>query len=80
VATKKVKLQDREVLGQEINFRIVEDATIALELEDGALLRVRPVIVSVIRTEEKNSDGERMYFIQTFTHVSVAKPGKDDVA
>lgn len=62
----------------DIGFRIIEDGTITLELEDGAKLRLRQVVFNVLRTDEKTQDGERLYLVQSLNHVVALTPAKED--
>ncbi len=74
---RKLKLDDREVVGEDIGFRIVGDGTVVLELDDGAVLRLRQIVFNVVRTEEKTPEGEPLYLVQSINHVILAKLGSE---
>lgn len=61
--------------GKSVPFSIEQDGYVRIRLDDGTLLRARPVIVDV-RTTEERSEGEPVYLIQSFVHVVVEEsPG-----
>lgn len=67
----KLKYDGRDIEGTEIPFSIVNDGAVMVEAEDGAHLRVRPIIVRVLRTDEKNDEGKRVYVVQHFVRVTL---------
>jgi hypothetical protein len=75
---RKIPYNGREVVGSDIPFAIVKDGSITLELEDGAKVHVRPVVVNVVKTEEKGPTGERLYIVESFVHINLATPAKED--
>lgn len=76
---KKVTIQGKEYLGEVLEFQVRGDSAVTLELEDGARLRLSPVVLNVIRTDEKNEEGDRIYAVQTVNHLVILRPAKDDV-
>jgi hypothetical protein len=78
MTTRKIQLPDRTIEGTEIPFTITRDAFLQLELEDGALLSLKPVIMAVLRTEEKTPDGDRVYIVMSANQLTVVKPAKGD--
>ena len=79
MATRKLTNQEgREVVGTDIPFRVIGDASMTLELDDGAQVRVRPIVFNVVKTDEKSPDGERLYLIQSITQALLVKPAKED--
>jgi hypothetical protein len=71
VARRTVNYAGREVEAEEMPFQIERDGDVRIRTEDGALLRLRPVVFSVLRTNERNADGERIYVVQSVTHVAL---------
>jgi len=76
---KKVTFQGKEYTGEVIEFRVASDGPVTLELDDGARLNLRPVVLSVIRTDDRNEDGDRVYVVQTVNHLITLRAAKDDV-
>ena len=76
MATRKLTLGERDVVGEDIGFRITGDGAVTLELDDGAELRLRHVVFNVIRTEDKTPEGEPVYLVQSVSHVILAKPAE----
>lgn len=58
------------VPGKSVPFSIEQDGYVRIRLEDGTLLRARPVIVDVRSTGEQ-AEGEPVYLVQSFVHVVV---------
>ena len=61
-----------------MTFRVVEDGVAKIELDDGAVLRVKPVIIAAFKTDERNAEGERLYVVQHLVRVLVDKPATGD--
>ena len=76
---KKVTAQGKEYIGEAVDFRVASDGPVTLELEDGARLSLRPVVLTVIRTDDKNDDGERVYVVQAVNHIVTLRAAKDDI-
>lgn len=78
MARRKIPVEGREIDGTDVAFEIIRDGHVRIKTEDGAVLRVRPVIVNVLRTDEKGPEGDPQYVVQSFVHVSVeaAKEGE----
>lgn len=74
---RKLVHEGQTIDGEDITFRIVEDGFVTLELADGARLNLRPVVVNVVKTNEKPG-GERLYVVQHLVHVSTETPAKED--
>ena len=74
----KIPFQGRMVEGTPMPFQIVQDGSVVLELEDGARMRVRPVILHVVRTEEKTPEGDRLYIVQNLVTMVTERPAKGD--
>lgn len=75
---RKIDYQGRQVEGEDVPFRIVQDGAVIIETDDGAKLRVRPVVVNVIKTGEKAPDGDRLYILQHIVHIVLDTPPKED--
>jgi hypothetical protein len=77
VARRTVKYNDREVQAEEIPFQIERDGDVRVRTEDGALLRLRPIVLNVLRTNERNADGDPVYVVQSVTHVALDAQPKE---
>ena len=75
--TRKLNLEGREVTGSDVGFQIVQDGAVTLELDDGAQLRLRPIVLNVVRTDEK-ADGERVYLVHSISQARLIRPAKED--
>lgn len=80
MATRKLKFGDREVVGEDVGFRIVNDGAVTMELDDGAHLRLRHIVVNVVKTNEKTPEGETLYLVQSANQVLLLKPSKEDLS
>jgi hypothetical protein len=60
--------------GKSVVFSIEEDAAVVIRTEQGARLRVRPVIVDVMRRPPETEGGRPVYGVLSFVHVSVVEP------
>lgn len=78
MARRKVQYEGREVDGTDVAFNIVKDGAVVLECEDGSRVRVKPVIINVIKTDEK-VQGERLYIVQHFVQVALDTPPPEDL-
>jgi hypothetical protein len=69
---KKVTYQGREVEATVLDFTVVDDGTARYRLEDGTVLRVKPVVVAVLRVEDERNDlGEPVFLVQSLVHTMV---------
>ena len=75
---RQVPLEGKTVEGEDIAFRIEQDGNLILRLDDGAKLRLKPVVLSVLRTDKKTDDGERIYVLQALNHVVLVEPPEMD--
>ena len=66
------------ITGKDVAFRVVEDGYVTIELEDGAVLRTKAIVVKAIKTETKGEDGSRVYGLQTIIQVTLVKPATDE--
>jgi hypothetical protein len=78
VAVRKIQYLGREVVGQDIPFRIVQDGSVVLEVDDGAKIRIRTIVLSVLKTNEKGEDGERLYIVQSAQQITLDTPATED--
>lgn len=77
---KPIKYQGRDAEATVLDFSVVTDGTARYRLEDGTVIRVKPVVVSVLRVEgEQNELGEPVYLVQSLVHTMV-DGGDDDAA
>jgi len=80
VAARTVKLADgTSVHGEEVPFAVLSDGAVTIETDDGAQLRLKPIVVTAFRTDQRSPEGERLYIVQCINQVLLVKPGKDDV-
>ncbi|MBI4702050.1 MAG: hypothetical protein HY744_13005 [Deltaproteobacteria bacterium] len=75
---RKVSFQGRDLEGVDVGFGIVADGSVTIEAEDGARLRVRPIVLNVVRTDEKTPDGQRLYVVELATNVVLDREPKGD--
>lgn len=68
-----------EITGEDTPYRVVTDGAVTVEADDGAVLRLRPIVINVVRTDQKSPEGERVYLVQCINQVLLVKPGKEDV-
>jgi hypothetical protein len=76
----RLKLPDgREVDGVEIDFRVVSEGWSELRLENGKVLRVKPVVLQVYKLDEADPlTGEPDYLVRSQTVVSVSPPREEE--
>jgi hypothetical protein len=73
----KITVNDKQVLADDIPFKIVNDASMVLELEDGAKLRLRTIVLNVMKTDERDENGNYIYVVQNGTVIVVDQPPKE---
>jgi hypothetical protein len=78
MARRKVPYGGGEIEAEDIPFRVIEDGTMTLELADGANLRLRPIVLNVLRTDERNPEGERVYLVQSVVSVLLFKAASEE--
>jgi hypothetical protein len=64
---KKVELKigDKTVQGTLVDFETVREEYNTYKLSDGATVRMKTVVTSIIRTQEFNPDGEPVYIVNS---------------
>ena len=64
---KKVELKigDKTVQGTLVDFETVREEYNTYKLADGATVRMKTVVTSIIRTQEFNPDGEPVYIVNS---------------
>jgi hypothetical protein len=62
--TVSVKIGDKVVDGEVIDFETVKEDWSVYKLADGSTIRFKPVVYKIVRTNESNSDGEPIYHIE----------------
>jgi len=75
-APVKVKFQGKLIDGIELDFKIVKEDWNIYELEDGTILKFKPVMVKVTRINEYNKQGEPIYIFNTQNVSSPSVPEK----
>ena len=80
MASRSINLPNGSTVnGVEVPFDIIGDGAVTIQTEDGAQLRLKPIVVTAFRTDERSPDGERIYLVQCINQVLLVKPGKGDV-
>jgi hypothetical protein len=64
---KKVELKigDKTVQGTLVDFDTIREEYNTYKLSDGATVRMKTVVTSIIRTQEFNPDGEPVYIVNS---------------
>lgn len=78
---KKIVHGGREVEAAVLDFSVVQEGVAQYKLEDGTILRVKPILVSVLRVEgEVNELGEPVYLLQSLVHAMIdgEQPNADE--
>jgi hypothetical protein len=80
MAQRTIQYEGRAVAATDAEFKIVSDGgNVTIEIEDGAILQIRPIILGVAKTDEKNAEGERLYLVQSALSIRLKTPGKEDI-
>ena len=66
------------IKGKDVAFKVIEDGYVTIELEDGAVLRTKAIVVRAVKTEQKTEDGSRLYGLQTIIQVTLVSPAFDE--
>lgn len=75
---KRIVHEGREVDATMLDFSVIEDGVARYRLEDGTVLRVKPVVVNVLRLEgEKTELGEPVFLVQSLVHTTIEGSGDD---
>jgi len=61
----KININGKEIEGESIGFSAVGESWNEYHLEDGSTARIKTVVTRIIRTEERNQDGTRVYSMQS---------------
>lgn len=65
---KKIKVLDpygKEVEGVDVGIETQESNWSTIKLSDGTTIKVQPIVIKVIRTEQYSSNGEPLYIVKT---------------
>jgi hypothetical protein len=62
------------VEGEEIDFTPVQEPFSTYKLEDGYSIRFKAVVTQIIRTTQKDADGNPAYFVRSSNVISVSPP------
>ena len=73
---KKVKVpyQGRQVDGLEMEFKTKKEEWNEYEISDGSTLRLKPVIISIVKIDEYDPDGNPVYMAKATNVVSISAP------
>jgi hypothetical protein len=63
-------------LGKELDFDIVSEEWNHYTLSDGSVLRIRPIVVKIFRTEKKKPSGEPVFGFAALNIASVKVPNE----
>src|SRR5438477_9941201 len=75
MAKRKIKLQDKEVMAEEIEFEIDKESWNSYVLHDGTTLKLRTVLAEVLRVEGAYSpNGDPLYVVNASTVVNTNAP------
>nr|MDO8080990.1 hypothetical protein [Candidatus Freyarchaeota archaeon] len=78
----KLMLPDgKEVNGVEVGFSVVSEKWNEYKLENGKVLKVKPVVLKVYELDELDPlTGEPDYLVRSQTVVSVSPPSREEVS
>lgn len=65
---RTVTYAGQSVEGEDVGYEIVRDGALVLQLDDGARIRVKPIVLNVLKTEQF-VNGDRLYIVQHVVHV-----------
>ncbi len=60
---RKYRVGDREIPGQEIEFKTEKEEWNVYILLDGTKLKLKPVVAKIVRLNEYKPDGEPLYLV-----------------
>jgi len=78
MSQRKISHEGKEIVGVDVPFSIVKDGRVEIEVEDGAILHIHPVVMNVMKTEERTPDGDRVYIVQQIVQINLMTPAKED--
>ena len=61
----ELKIGDKTVQGTLVDFETIREEYNTYKLSDGATVRMKTVVTSIIRTQEFNPDGEPVYIVNS---------------
>ena len=61
-------------LEERVSFKAIKEEWSEYKLQDGTLLKVKPVVVDVIKTDKKDPYGFPIYIVKTATVTAVNSP------
>ena len=61
----RVPMGDSSVEGEDVSFNTLLESWNEYKLEDGTELRLKLVVKRIIRTDQRNSQGEPVYVVQS---------------
>ena len=71
----RVPTPDGKVIeGEEVEFKPQSEPWCVLQLEDGYTIRMKLVITQVIRTNQKDADGNAVYVVRSSNVIAVSPP------
>ena len=72
--TVKVATPQGTIEGEEVDFKALSEPWASLELEDGYSVRLKVVVTQVIRTKQRDPDGNPLYIVRSSNVMAVSPP------
>lgn len=70
----KIKVQDKEVEGEIIDFRTEKEDWNEYQLEDGTKIKLKVVVSKILRTDLVNDTGDPVYVVNSTNVVDATVP------
>ena len=71
----KIRTPDGKVIqGEEIDFKPLEEPWCAYQLEDGHRIRMKLIVTQIVRTNQKDGEGNPVYVARSSNVMSVSPP------
>lgn len=64
----------RQVEGEETEFKAVSEPWCVYQLQDGYTIRMKLVVTQVIKTPQKDADGNPVYVVRSSNVLAVSPP------
>ncbi len=63
---RKIKYQERDVVGVVVPFDVINDNWSEFHLKDGTTIKMRPIVKSIVRLEDEyDQNGDPIYIVQS---------------
>lgn len=71
----KFQIQDGKVIeGEEVGFKPLEEPWCVYQLEDGHQVRMKLIVTQIVRTSERDADGNPVYVARSSNVMAVSPP------